>query len=144
MDKFSSFVFRPYQKGIRKVLGELETDIMEIIWQEPAGEGVSVRDIYEKLRLRRPLAYTTVMTTMSRLSKKGLLSADKAGQAHIYRPLLTQKELGERIVSQLFDSLLSDLSAPALSYFQSSVQPADREEIERLLHEVEKKRREAR
>ena len=141
MDKVNNFVFRHQRSGTRKILGDLEAEIMELLWQKPIGQGASVRNIYEILRARRSLAYTTVMTTMSRLAKKGLLSVEKGGQAHIYRVLFTKEEFTKRMVSQLFDSLFFDLSGAALSYFISSVDPADREEIERLLHDVERKRK---
>ncbi|MEW6232146.1 MAG: BlaI/MecI/CopY family transcriptional regulator [Chloroflexota bacterium] len=142
MNKFKNFVFRPQRSGIRKALGKLEAEIMELIWQRPVGEGISVRDIYEILHTRRSLAYTTVMTTMSRLAKKGLLSIEKVNQTYIYRALLTKKEFTDSLVGWLLDSLFLDLSGAALSYFLSSADAADREELERILREVERQRRE--
>ncbi|MCL4545430.1 MAG: BlaI/MecI/CopY family transcriptional regulator, partial [Chloroflexi bacterium] len=55
--------FRPDRPGVRKVLGDLEAEIMELIWDRPAGQGTTVRDIFEVLYERRRLAYTTVMNT---------------------------------------------------------------------------------
>ncbi len=60
---------------------------MEILWR--AGEG-SVRDVAEKLE--RPLAYTTVMTTLDRLFKKGLLRRRKSERAFFYAPVLSRQE----------------------------------------------------
>src|SRR5713101_5268605 len=71
-------VFRPDRPGIRKVLGDLEAEIMELVWSRPADQGTTVRDIFEILyerRLRnerRRIAYTTAMNTMARLAKKNL------------------------------------------------------------------------
>ncbi|MGH2588960.1 MAG: BlaI/MecI/CopY family transcriptional regulator, partial [Dehalococcoidia bacterium] len=65
-------VFRPDRPGIRSVLGDLEAEIMEFIWARPAGEGTTVRDVFEVLYERRRIAYTTVMNTMARLAKKNL------------------------------------------------------------------------
>jgi len=141
MNKVNNFVFRPQRSGTRKILGDLEAEIMELLWQKPVGQGISVRDIYETLHTRRSLAYTTVMTTMSRLAKKGLLSVEKGGQTHIYRVLFTKGEFTKRMVSQLFDSMFFDLSGATLSYFASSVDPSDREEIERMLRDVERRRK---
>lgn len=141
MSRFDDFVFRTKHLGVRKVLGELEAEIMELIWQRPAGEGICVRDVYEILRTRRSLAYTTVMTTMSRLAKKGLFSVEKIDQAYIYRARYTKKEFTDSLVSRLLDSLLLDWSGAALSYLVSSADPADKEEIERILHEIEQRRK---
>jgi len=105
------------------------------------GEGVSVRDIYEILRTRRPVAYTTIMTTMSRLAKKDLLSVEKANQSYVYRATLSRKEFTDRLVDRLLDSLFFDLSDAAFSYFLSSAEPEDKEEIERILREVERRRK---
>ncbi|MGH2454240.1 MAG: BlaI/MecI/CopY family transcriptional regulator, partial [bacterium] len=65
--KFEIGVFRPNRPGVRKVLGDLEAEIMELAWARPAG-GMKVREVFETLYPRRRLAYTTVMTTMTRLA----------------------------------------------------------------------------
>lgn len=141
MSKFKDVIFRPYRSGVRKALGELEAQIMELLWQHPSEQGVSVRDVYETFRTRRGLAYTTIMGTMSRLAKKGLLTVDKTGQTHIYRVGVTKDEFTHQMVGQLLDSLFLDVSGAARAYFQSSADPADREEIERILRDVERRRR---
>ena len=63
-------------------IGSLEADILAIIWER---ERVTVRDIYETLRERRQIAYTTVMTVMNNLVKKELLARIAAATAYIYR-----------------------------------------------------------
>jgi len=68
-------------------LGPLEIAVMEILWER--GES-SVHDAAEKLR--RPLAYTTVMTTLDRLYKKGLLARRKLDRAFVYTPRQTRSE----------------------------------------------------
>ena len=69
--------FRPDRPGIRKVLGDLEADIMEVIWARPTDTGTTVRDVFEVLYANRRIAYTSVMSTMTRLAKKKLLWAEK-------------------------------------------------------------------
>lgn len=69
---------------------------MEVVWSH--GDS-SVRDVAEKLD--RPLAYTTVMTTLDRLYKKGLLERRKADRAFVYWPSLTRPEWERRIVADL-------------------------------------------
>ena len=62
-------VFRPDRPGIRKVLGDLEAEVMELIWAHQSGEGITVRDVFAPLYQQRQIAYTTVMNTMTRLAK---------------------------------------------------------------------------
>ena len=70
-------VFRPDRLGIRKVLGDLEAEIMELIWARPTSQGTTIRDIFEQLYQQRRIAYTTVMSTMKRLAKKQFLCIDR-------------------------------------------------------------------
>jgi predicted transcriptional regulator len=71
--------------GTRKDFGPLEALVMDAVWN--AGEPVSVRDVVEDLNSLRaePLAYTTVMTVMSRLAEKGALHRRKAGRSFLYQ-----------------------------------------------------------
>ncbi|HWO31788.1 MAG TPA: BlaI/MecI/CopY family transcriptional regulator [Candidatus Acidoferrum sp.] len=68
-------------------LGHLEFNLMEILWD--VGES-SVRDVRQ--RLNRPLAYTTVMTTLERLHKKSLLARRRVGRAFLYSPQLSRRQ----------------------------------------------------
>src|ERR1700730_6291907 len=68
-------------------LGHLEIEVMEILWTQDEG---NVRDVAE--RLARPLAYTTVMTTLDRLYKKGLLERRKSDRAFLYSPRYSRRE----------------------------------------------------
>lgn len=52
-------VFRPNRPGFRKVLGDLEAEVMELVWSYPPGDGVTVRGVFHVLYGRRGLAYTT-------------------------------------------------------------------------------------
>ena len=98
-------VFRPDRPGIRKVLGDLEAEIMELIWARPLDQGTTVRDIFEILYDRRRVAYTTVMNTMTRLAKKNFLRVEKRDQTYVYYPHFTEQEF----VSQFVDRILKDL-----------------------------------
>jgi len=65
------------QPGIRVALGDLESEIMERVWQlaQEGADTVTVRAVWQDLYATRPVMYTTVMNTMTRLAKKGLLGA---------------------------------------------------------------------
>ena len=77
-------------------LGPLENTVMEILWKR--GE-CNVHDVIEKLD--RPLAYTTVMTTLDRLFKKDLLDRRKDERAFIYAPRLSRKQWQEKRAGDL-------------------------------------------
>lgn len=66
------------------MLGPLENEVMQAVWS--ADQPVSVRDVVERLNGRRrdELAYTTVMTVMSRLAEKGVLTRVRAGRGYLY------------------------------------------------------------
>src|SRR3569832_1184682 len=75
------FRFSPTKDGLVKVLGPLETVIMQIIWQD---ERSTVKKVHRKLSQQRDIAYTTVMTTMSRLAEKGVLNRHREGLAYVF------------------------------------------------------------
>ena len=103
-------VFRPDRPGIRKVLGDLEAEIMELIWARPAGQGTTVREVFEVLYERRRVAYTTAMNTMTRLAKKRLLRVEKRDQAYIYYPNQTEPEFVSRFVGRILEDLFVNFS----------------------------------
>lgn len=71
-------------------LGELEQAVMDRMWSW--GHPVAVREVLEDLQRERTLAYTTVMTVMDNLHRKGVLTRQKQGRAFVYRPALTREQ----------------------------------------------------
>lgn len=138
MSKYS-FTFNPDKKGLRKILGELETDIMELVWER--GEA-TVRDIHDRLQHDRKIAYTTVMTVMSRLSDKGLLEKRKEGAAHVYRPIHSRSEFTKTTVKKVISELLSDFSSPTIAGFLDSIEEIDEQKLDELERLIEQKWRE--
>lgn len=96
------------------LLGPLETEVMEVVWV--LGEA-TVRDVHLGLANDRDLAYTTVMTTMSRLAAKGLLDRDTSGLAHRYSAVLSRDEYARSTVHSVVDWLVDRFPEPAISYF---------------------------
>ena len=119
-------------------LGSLESELMERIWRR--GE-ISVREVHGEFATR--LAYTTVMTTMDRLYKKGLLQRRKVGKAYYYIPALTLQEYQERLTHHLFGMVLNNgaNSGTVLSHFVDAVSETDEEMLDRLEQLVKAKRR---
>ena len=108
--------FRINQIGLRKFLGDLECEIMELAWKK-ANPTVTVRDVFDSLRQVRQIAYTTVMTTMVRLAEKGLLRiVDKAGLANCYAPAETREEFISNAVAMVLDIFVRDFPEQAQPY----------------------------
>jgi predicted transcriptional regulator len=117
-------------------LGYLEIAVMEILW---SGGSANVRDVAEKLA--RPLAYTTVMTTLDRLYKKGLLDRRKLERAFLYSPRLSRAQWERERAGELVSGFLAAQSSDALiSCLVEAVGDHDRA----LLDELERKVREKR
>lgn len=104
------------------VLGPLETEVMEAVWDR--GDS-TVRDVHAALARRRNIAYTTVMTTMGRLAGKGLLTRDTSGLAHRYLPTLSRDEYAKTMVHSVVDWLVGSFPEPAISYFVDVVNDGD-------------------
>ena len=118
---------------LREVLGPLEADVMEVIW---GLDEVTVRDVYAELRKTRPIAYTTVMTTMSRLSDKGLLRRAETQPAHRYSPLVSREQYARSTVKSVVDWLVSQFGHPAVSYFLDRVEKQDRRALDSLRESI--------
>jgi BlaI family transcriptional regulator, penicillinase repressor len=82
-------------------LAPLELDCMNTLW--PMGEG-TVREIRDRLASRRPRAYTTIMTIMDRLARKGVVERRKVGRAYVYRPNLSAEEARAQALSQVVEN----------------------------------------
>ena len=108
--------FHPGRSGLRKLLGDLEADIMQAVWDRGDVE-VTVREIHEALEASRKIAYTTVMTVMGNLARKGLLQAERSGKAHLYRASQSYEQFTEQAVGRIVEELMKDFSAPAIAHF---------------------------
>ena len=114
-------VFRPDREGVRKVLGDLEADIMEYVWQQVPAEspgGITVREGYEAFWQSRYTAYTTIMTTMARLARKHLLRAHKVDTAFVYTPILNKEQFIDNFVSRILENLLVSFSKPTETHLE--------------------------
>jgi predicted transcriptional regulator len=82
--------------------GELERAIMDVMWA--ADRPCVVREVRERLRYSRPVAYTTVMTVMSILHRKGVLNRSKHGRAWRYWPVERREEHDARLMAEVLHS----------------------------------------
>lgn len=120
-------------------LGPLESQLLRMLWERGNG---TVRDILQTGEVT--VAYTTVMTTLDRLHKKGLLDRVPEGRAFRYSPSLTQHEFNGAAVRKAIRDLLGAASPShrPLSFLVDAVTDHDRALLDELQRVIEKKRRE--
>jgi predicted transcriptional regulator len=140
------FVLRGFRKPgevVRTALGELERRVMEELWRR--GAECSVRDVHAAFA--DALAYTTVMTTLDRLYRKGILERRRDGRAFLYRPHLSREQFEGQVASDMIDGLLGLVDArpaPVLLSIVDAVGRRDAELLDELERLVREKRRELR
>jgi predicted transcriptional regulator len=112
---------------------------MNVVWSVAP---CSVRDVVERLNCK--LAYTTVMTTLDRLFKKGLLEREKSERAFLYSPLLSSQDWERRRAGDLVAGFLSgpDSRDLLLSSLVDAVGQHDAMLLDELEEKIRRKRRE--
>ncbi|HYT68308.1 MAG TPA: BlaI/MecI/CopY family transcriptional regulator [Vicinamibacterales bacterium] len=122
--------------GLASIFGALELRVLEALWRR--GDA-TVRDLCEDFPAA---AYTTLMTTMERLHRKGVLERRKSGRAFVYRATSTRSELESGLITRAIQPLLSGDSAhPVLSCFVEEVSRQDEKLLDELERLVREKRR---
>jgi predicted transcriptional regulator len=123
---------------LAEVLGPLENEIMEVVWEK--GD-VTVRDVHESLQQKRPIAYTTVMTTLGRLADKGFLRRIEEQPAHHYVAIVSRDAYASTTVKSVVDWLVDHFPDPAMAYFVDRVEEEDDAVIDRLREAIEQRKR---
>jgi len=113
-------------------LGDREAGVMDVLWD--GDEPLTVRDVLERLAVRS-LAYTTVMTVLDNLHRKGFVAREKAGRAYRYRAALSRSEHTASLMNEALDSS-HDRSA-ALLHFVESISPTELAELRAIVGDLE-------
>jgi len=113
-----------------------ELAIMKVVW---AKESATVREVYETLRERRRIAYTTVMTMMNILETKGYLLKEPSGRAFRYRPAQPERRVLTAMVREFVDRVFDGASRPLLVHLaaDTKLSKAERAELKRLIEGAE-------
>ncbi|MFE7560376.1 BlaI/MecI/CopY family transcriptional regulator [Kitasatospora sp. NPDC057500] len=106
-------------------LGELENAIMTRVWQW--NRPVTVREVLLDLRSERDIAYTTVMTVLDKLHRKGWLRRERAGRAYRYEPVSSREAYTAALMNDAWAT--SDNPAAALVHFFGLMSPEQREAL---------------
>ena len=124
---------RREDKTVDHLLGDLEAAIMRRMW---ATETATVREIFDQLRANgRVLAYTTVMTVMSRLAVKELLTRELSGKTHVYRAALSEEQFLRAVAAKRVQSLINEFGDLAIAQFLTTVNelsPERQRQLERI------------
>lgn len=113
---------------------------MELVWDQ-GWEEFSVFDVHERLEQRREVAYTTVMTTISRLFDKELLDRRKDGRRYLYQPLMTRHQFIEAMTRDVLNSLPPVGQETAVALLVERVAQASDDELDRLEALIRERRR---
>lgn len=107
---------RPEKTGVRAPLGDLEQPVMRYIWAH-AKDGCLASEVQRNLQQERPIALTTVLTTLDRLYDKGILRREREGKAYRYRAAVTEEQLQQRIVEGVLGDLIAHFPKAVAAYF---------------------------
>jgi predicted transcriptional regulator len=130
-----SFRLRAGKRGLELRLHELEAAIMDVVWSRSLAR-FAVADVLAVLERKRSIAYTTVMTTVSRLYDKGLLTRERDGKRYLYSPHMTRKEFLEGTARDVLRGAVDEPTALALLSEKVSEASADElDELEALIRE---------
>jgi BlaI family penicillinase repressor len=113
-------------------LTSAELEIMNIVWE--LGRA-TVRDVYERLRERRKVAYTSVMTFMKILEQKGYLKKRLADRAYLYQPARPRRQVVGAMVRDFVERVFQGAAKPLLVHLveDHSLSPQDLAEIRSLM-----------
>lgn len=112
---------------------ELERPLMEILWTKGPMKG---RDLHAEVRRARDIAYTTALTVLDRLSKKGFIKKDRESGTILFTPSISRQDyeskVAESYVQKAFDTS-PDLAISAFAEMFSKMPKGSQEQLEKLL-----------
>lgn len=126
----------------RARLGDLERAIMDRLWALDASDStatLTVREIHESISQERDIAYTTVMTVLDRLTKKGLVTRERDGRAWRYQPVSTSEEITAQLLREGLDHIESSDRRAAMMHFLDAASPEEIDDLRSALAELEKR-----
>ncbi len=117
--------------------GELEEKVMEIIWNKG---NATVKEVNEQLtRSGEKYAYTTIMTILDRLYKKGILDRKKEGKGYRYFPKISKEEFEEMVTEKVISDIVKANPSTAVAAFSGIIEELSEEELKKLKEMIDKK-----
>lgn len=133
----------PRQRNLRFVLGGLEAIVLQQLWE--TDKPVSVRDFQAMVSERRPVAVTTVATTLDRLYRKGLVSRElvrEGGPHYLYKARMTEGEFRYAVVDGVMEALLESFNDVTVAYLAEKIctkRPEDLRVLSKYLNRLRRK-----
>ncbi len=134
IDGMSSFDRRPKRQResrdpVARYLGDLQAAVMEIYWRR---ESATVREVADELNKKRSLAYTTVLTLVSRLWSRGLLEREPEGRGFRYWAAKSRDDFLAELSDELIDRLFADFGAIGVARVGERLNELSAQERQRL------------
>jgi predicted transcriptional regulator len=137
MNKSLKFNFNPFKLGLCQVLGTLEKEIIEVLWER--GES-SIKDILDFFPEKRNATYSTVITVTNRMVRKGLLKKRKIGKAYVYKASCTKEQFYELVSKKVVAGVSEFSLQSAMVHFVDYMAQTDPDTIEYFSKLIESKR----
>ena len=118
--------------------GDLERAVLDVLWEAEPDAWLTVREVHAALTPTRDVAYTTVMTVMDRLSRKGQVVQRRDGRAYLYRPRASRSEMVAELLSDTLDDFSTHDRQSALVAFVEDASAADVAALREALARLEK------
>src|SRR5271170_5870318 len=107
---------------------------MDRMWSRDSTPPTTVRELFEELAAERSIAYTTVMSTMDNLHRKGWLSRERDGKAYRYWPSMTREQYGAALMREALDA--GGRSDRVLAHFLEQISAEDSAALRKVLRRV--------
>ncbi|MCL2781053.1 MAG: BlaI/MecI/CopY family transcriptional regulator [Actinomycetia bacterium] len=119
-------------------LGDLERAVLDTLWDSSGA--CTVRDVHRCLAETRDIAYTTVLTVLDRLAKKGLVTRERAGRAWRYLPAASREQLTAQVMRSTLTSAAAGDRGTVLLHFLDGASPEEIAALRVALDSVERRR----
>ncbi|CAM3243861.1 BlaI/MecI/CopY family transcriptional regulator [Nocardioides dubius] len=123
----------------RKKIGDLERAVMDVLWDAKDGDLLTVREVHALLADERDIAYTTVMTVMDRLARKGMVEQLREGRAYTYRARASRGEMTAELMRGTLDEFAEHDRRTALAAFVGDASAEDLATLRQALAELERR-----
>jgi predicted transcriptional regulator len=122
---------------VARGFGDLEAVVMDRLWLRD--DATSVREVFEDLLHDREIAYTTVMSTMDNLHRKGWLSRERHGKAYLYWPSMTREQYSAQLMRDALDA--GGRSDLVLTHFLEKISDDESAELRKVLRRLSSRKR---
>jgi len=130
--------FKPHKAGLGRVLGDIEKPVMDVLWDR---DEVTGREVFEEVSRGRPLAFTTILTVLDRLLKKGLIRRTKRGRLFVYTAAMSRNDFVRQVSHEVLQGIMDISASSAATSFVDILYKTSPEEIERLSKLIEERKR---